>query len=327
MPKEIPVELLRGVTHIVTHGNCADGLAAAIILVDALHKPVRFMRPGSQEHCTLSPAPGMLLCDIAPHPSRGDEFASSDVIVLDHHKQSQALVERCHYGIFADEEKEPGVSGALLALRHVWDPLVGPTSERRAAALDFATLVGISDTGQRSHPQWRKARALSSALHFFTPKSWLRQGPCVFGQPWFHGRLALGESLVAQHDRSVRAEHNGAHRFQSARGTSVLVVNSINTLTDMQDLEPDCDLIVGFHYLMDGGLPTMAVSMRSIGSFDCGALAGSRGGGGHTRAAGFQYRVSTADVDPYTFVRSIVDEYERSVVATAAVAASQNTTV
>jgi hypothetical protein len=318
MTKALPIDALHAVTQIVTHANCADGTASAIILFDAFLrpnlKPIRFIRPGSDEHLSLSPAVGLLLCDIAPHPSRAAEFAASDVIVLDHHKHSQAVVEACPNGIFADADTEPGVSGAMLALRHVWDAAWDASTHRskehRKAALDFATLIGISDTGQRTHPRWREARALAAVLHLYPASSWMDRNGGIFGQSWWRERMALGEPLLAKQDRAVRSDHHGALRFRSPKGTRVLVVNSLSTLTDMQELEPDCDLIVGFIYTVDAGKPTMALSMRSSTRIDCGALAVSRGGGGHAQAAGFQHTLVDGDRDPYRFVREVVESFE-----------------
>ena len=318
MTKTIPLDALHAVTQIVTHANCADGTASAIILFDAFLrpnlKPIRFIRPGSEEHRSLSPSAGLLLCDIAPQPSRAAEFASSDVIVLDHHKHSQAIVEACPYGIFADADADQGVSGALLALRHVWDALWDASTHRsreyRETALDFATLIGISDTGQRHNPRWRKARALAAMLRVFPASSWMDRSGCVFGQSWWRERMALGEPLLAQQDRAVRSDHRGALRLRTTKGTRVLVVNSLSTLTDMQELEPDCDLIVGFIYTVDAGKPAMALSMRSSAGIDCGALAVTRGGGGHAQAAGFQHTLGEADRDPYRFVREVVESFE-----------------
>ena len=314
--KTIPASLLDKVTQIVTHAHCADGMASAILLFDALqHRDprVRFLRPGSAEHAALAPEPGMLLCDIAPHPDRAGEFASSDVIVLDHHKNSKQVIERCPYGIFADETDEPGVSGAMLALRHVWWPLMPGRPQTGGRALDFATLIGISDTGQTHHPRWRQARALSAVLHFDPAKTWL-EGWCgsVFDQPWWAGRLALGASLLEKQDEAVRSASRDAVRFQSTRGTRVVVVNSLTVLTDMaaSEIETDFDLIVGFHLTVDEGKPTIAFSMRSRG-YNCSAFAVCHGGGGHTRAAGFQHTLVETDPNPYALLRAMIDQYEQ----------------
>src|SRR6266567_8740453 len=93
-----------------------------------------------------------VFCDIAPHPDYGSAQGCRDngAVVLDHHVGAKELVESFgKNGIYADAEKEPGVSGAVLARREVWDAVAeeyGTTG--KFAVHGFAECVGARDTWQ-----------------------------------------------------------------------------------------------------------------------------------------------------------------------------------
>lgn len=122
----IPLEKLRQVTTIVTHDTCPDGLASAMILLDVLPKAeVVFCQYSTPLHKSMIAKPGMLFADFSPDPARIQEFIDQGAIVLDHHKTAKDTVLACgELGVFADEKEDPGVSGAVLAFREVWLPLV-----------------------------------------------------------------------------------------------------------------------------------------------------------------------------------------------------------
>lgn len=124
----MPIELskLQAVKTIVTHDNCADGLASAMILRDVLPKAqLLFLQYNSPDHLNLEATEGMLFCDFSPPAGRVEEFTKAGAVVLDHHKGAKDIVAAFgEFGVFADEKDDPGVSGAVLAFREVWLPLV-----------------------------------------------------------------------------------------------------------------------------------------------------------------------------------------------------------
>ena len=122
----LPIEKLKALKVIVSHENCADGLASAMILKDVLPKAkVVFLQYGTPDHVNLVAEEGMIFCDFSPPPARAQEFVDVGAIVLDHHKTAKAVVALFgDLGVFADEKDDPGVSGAVLAYREVWLPLL-----------------------------------------------------------------------------------------------------------------------------------------------------------------------------------------------------------
>jgi hypothetical protein len=137
------VEILKNVRKLIVHGPCADGRASALILRDALpEREILHVQYSTPEHKALVPEPGVLFCDFSPWVERvegqmtaaGRELAQrwvdAGAIVLDHHTGTADLVAMFgERGVFADVKTGPGVSGAMLAFREVWQPL-----EERAGA-------------------------------------------------------------------------------------------------------------------------------------------------------------------------------------------------
>lgn len=239
----IPIDALRSVNCIYVHtrddGACADGMAAALLLADALPEAtIHFVCYNSSAHRAIVPAPGMLFCDIVPYVTRGKDgsldiesqvrlagFAAMGTIVLDHHRGAADIVagfgER---GVFADEKMEPGVSGATLACCHVWAPLraasLAPgasgysarqqSSFEEARAAHLATLAGIRDTWQTADPHWPAACAQAAALRFYTWETLRKAG---LG-PDMDRLLAIGPILIAKDvERDTRSIAE-AYRFK-----------------------------------------------------------------------------------------------------------------
>ncbi len=230
-------EALRHVDTIVVHKDCADGMASAILLHDALPKArVIFVQHATREYVELLAEPGMLFCDIAPPPIRAHEFVAVNAIVLDHHKTSRHVVEKFGLHVFADEEKEPGVSGAVLAFRHVWDQEgncdeTGQHPRGRKRASDFAHLAGVRDTWQTKSSFWREACEQQQALLFWPPEHLLaRKHPFAFDE--FAGDMAIGKHLLARHEAAVDRALKGAWRFKTAKGTRVVIFQGLALTSD-----------------------------------------------------------------------------------------------
>ncbi len=310
----ISLGILRAVRSIVTHGNCPDGLASAVLLHDALPgAEVVFLEYGQRAHRDLVAVPGMLFCDFSPIPERAADFARANAIVLDHHRSAREVVEAMGArGIFADERADPGVAGAVLAYRHVWRPLRG-TSPQAAFAEHFATVVGIRDTWQTQSPLWREACAQARLMESM-PRDWWLKTPLEALERGWRELEQLGDGLLATHEEGVRRAVARAYRFHSADGHRVVALNTSQLASDAAEaLRGEADLIVGFAYLFEGGAPKMHLSLRSQdGAFDCGTFAARFGGGGHTRAAGIVMPVSATDAQPYERIRELVDSVPSS---------------
>jgi len=333
---------LAQVKTIVVHGNCPDGVASAILLHDVLPQAeIKFMQHGQDAYKALVPEPGYLFCDIVPYVTTKEvttdgvikrindleaikPWVDAGTLVLDHHKGVQDVVEafgpkRSHFG---DEKTEPGVCGAVLAFRHVWslihevmDATDTVAIEEENRAEQFATLAGIRDTWLNKHPAWQAACAQAEMLRFYPIEHWLN-----FKDPFSTGafevwqeRCAIGSLLVERNERSTLKTIESAYRFTSARGTKVIAFHNTKASSDVAEvLGSEVDLVIGFAYIAEEGVPKMLLSTRSHAGFDCLAFSKFHGGNGHTKAAGFNRVVVSHDLNPYEMIKQLVLWYESS---------------
>jgi oligoribonuclease NrnB/cAMP/cGMP phosphodiesterase (DHH superfamily) len=320
----IPVEKLKAVKSVIVHENCADGLVSALLIRDALFRykeptelPIRFMQYETDEHKALNPEPGMLFADFSPHQSRVAEFVAAGAIVLDHHKKAQPIVEAFgENGVFADEAKDPGISGAVLAHREVWLPTrAGCYSPQQEEFIsDFATLCGIRDTWQRGHARWREAIRQHEILMFMPRERWLALdlgGVNSIAATWKDMEW-IGDVRLQKQEMTVQKIIERSWKFTTAKGTRVVTFEGVKQSSDVADaIDKGADLVVAFNYEIQNGTPKMIFSTRSHTHYDCGEMCKSFGGGGHTKAAGFSRVLDIhQSLNPYGFVEALVRKYE-----------------
>ena len=299
----MPIETFSNVTTLVTHARCPDGTASALIVQDALPQKidVKFVQYNTPGHTQLEAKPGLLFVDFSPPRERLQEFISAGALVLDHHKSQRDIIEAFgpDQSIYGDEVVEPGVSGAVLAYRHIWKPLkpINGSSYPHWVS-NFAQLIGIRDTWQKDSPDWDQACAYASALMFF-PSA---EDALALGLPnlcvgW---ESRYGWAGVVSYDKHVArakyvAEH--AYRWTSPNGTRLALFQGTSVSSDAIGYLPDVDLVAGFDVICEEGIVKYLYSLRSRRDFDCSSFAKKHGGGGHIRAAGFSIVHPTCD--PY----------------------------
>jgi hypothetical protein len=341
----IQIEALRQVKTVVSHANCPDGVASALILAHALFLAhalpgvrVLFMQYGTADLAALKPEPGMLFVDFSPPAERAAEFRAKGAIVLDHHKTARAVVESFgERGVFADEEKEPGVSGAMLAYREVWCPigraeLIAAKQGARppyftagddVALREFAILAGIRDTWQKNSPRWIEACAQAEALRFWP---WERlRGQTIGG---LASMLRIGDVLLERKAEDARRAIAESLRV-TIGGKRIVILADVATTSDAAEaLGDEADVVIGFRYLVDRAAPRpedvhgigvgiqtkMVLSCRSRGGFDVSAFCRSLGGGGHTAAAGCSLPIDAisdagVSVNPYESICRCLAKY------------------
>lgn len=301
---------LRQVKRIVTHANCGDGMASAMILRDAFnHIPaVEFMHYDTPEHRNMEVTEGVIFCDFSPHPDLADQFLEAGAIVIDHHKTAKPIVSqfvKAGQGVFGDEELEPGVCGATLAYNHVWK--ANPTGAQHpnidARVREFALIAGVYDTWLTGSQYWDEAVRQQEALKFWDPGVLLEARPSQWDK-----FLGIGATLVSRKSDAVDRAIKSSVR-QNADGLRVCMFQGV-TETSMaaEWLGEETDLVVGFDYMADDGLPKIIYSLRSHTGFDCGAFCKDHGGGGHTAAAGFKQQARS---DPYSQFLAILFQWQQ----------------
>jgi oligoribonuclease NrnB/cAMP/cGMP phosphodiesterase (DHH superfamily) len=318
------LEQLRNIKTVVSHGNnCPDGVASAMIVADAyryFHEEagttveILVIDHQSEEKAKLEAKPGMLFVDFSPPEERAQEFIDAGTLCLDHHKKGssvQAFV-RAGLGVFGDEDKDPGVCGAVLAYEHVWKPLkaANPSDTLELDPMivqEFARLSGIRDTWQTKSPDWIKACKMAEALRFW-PLATLLVSPPEF----WKSHIDLGEILWARKIKTVTKISEHVYNWTSPRGTRVAIFQGVKFSSDVAEALGDAvDLIVAYDIAYEPGHEFKLIcSSRSRASYDCGALALAYGGGGHTRAAGFNRPMGIDAPNPYQMVQLLVAAHE-----------------
>lgn len=315
----IPLEDLSKVSKIIVHDNCPDGIASAMILKYALGIDVEFIQYKTDAHTNLPAVPGLLFCDFTPPRERVQEFVDAGAIVLDHHKGAQDIVAQFgERGVFADEKSEPGVSGATLAYREVWLPF---GNEDNVLVRDFAQVAGIRDTWQTKDPRWIESCEQSSWLMFFGAEELLK--PPIFDRNKWVFRTSVGKLLFDEHMRKVKKTVASAYRT-SIHGLRVMIHQGVTHTSDAAELmgeESKVDILAGFSYFSEDGTERedwspefgdnlkLVVSTRTRTSFDVSKMAKFYGGGGHTKAAGFNVKVTKLQANPYAHILALIDDY------------------
>jgi hypothetical protein len=229
----IPIEKLKQVTIVYTHAHCPDGLASAMILKDAFRMlgmapRIEFLAHGTVEHAQAGIADDAfsLFCDFAPTPDVTQLMKGTGrMIVLDHHVGAKGLVESFgENGVYADAEKEPGVSGAVLAFREVWLSTFAEMvnlnenvadSPQHDRVRDFALCIGARDTWQTKDERFVRGQWISKMLmskpasHWLEPQGSSRSASGVDTPLWSEPYLTeqeveMGRALFEAHQESVR---------------------------------------------------------------------------------------------------------------------------
>lgn len=294
---------LTDIKRIITHDKCPDGTASAMILHAAFPKAeIEFLVYDTSKHLNLEVTEGMIFCDMTPPKERVREFQKAGAIVLDHHKYAKGIVEIFkENGIYADEETEPGVSGAVLALRIL--SKVGTVTEE---IREFAYTAGIRDTWVTNSNKWQEACEQAYVLNLYPWSYWKNHNP------WFEKHeFELGKILFAKNQATIKNIHDkrGFIDFSVNWTRVALFAETGKLISDFaESLKDKYDIIIGFFYVIDDHTMKVVYSLRSGGSFDVGGFALMNGGGGHSKAAGF----STHKIEhPIGLIADLILKYQR----------------
>ncbi|MEZ4444346.1 MAG: DHHA1 domain-containing protein [Polyangiaceae bacterium] len=297
---------LRSAQVVVAHADCPDGIASALLLHAALPEAeVRFVEHGTPEHRDLAAVAGMVFCDIVPPAARAAEFVAAGAVVLDHHRSARDVIAAFGpRGVFADEDDERGVSGALLAYREVWVPLLGESAPARR----FAELAGIRDCWLTEHPDWREATNQAAALLLWGYPE-LATGPGV-PPSLSEAQAAAGARAVTR--RADTARQIAARELLFATPRLAIYNDRERSVSDVAqaafELHPELAVVAGFYFKVTSeGRMLLVCSLRSrpLG-VDVAAIAKRLGGGGHRAAAGFGREVTTDMPNPLTLLTGLL---------------------
>lgn len=282
-------------TKLVTHANCADGLASAL-LARAVNPQIEvvFVNYGDPSHMVLAPSPEILWVDMTPARGNLPESGELPGACIDHHKTQRETCERFQEHQYGEEA--PGVSGASLFL----ELLLGTYPALLSSDLYWlVSITTIYDSWDRESPDWHDAVSLTRALLFWGWEELSSQG-----LPLPHQLLWLGERLQSQQeDQTLRNAQNTQYfpEFSvECYGISRTIPLAIfqggspaaSSLSEYLATRGTAYLTVGFTCLFRNGEPGYLLSLRSAPDpsgyqTDVSAIARRiPGGGGHPGAAG-----------------------------------------
>lgn len=324
---------LKTIKKIIAHDNCPDGRASALICHEVLpDAEIEFIQYQTPRHKTIEPEAGVLFVDFTPFAewepvtpenknppmteagkARIQAWVEYGTIVLDHHKGAADLVAMFgDRGVFADEKDNPGVSGAVLAWREVYEPLAGArkgikkTKEAQSLVVrEFAALAGVRDTWQNKDPSWVESGEQAASLMFWPWEKLLATG--VKGlAPLLEIGPVLRERDYARDTKTIAEAYT--IEFE---GKKFMCFEGMHT-SDIAD-RVDVDMVIGWHFLKETDGLKVQFSCRSRGDFSALDFAKAHGGGGHKNAAGFKIPLmpenTAAMLVPYGCVELLLGKY------------------
>lgn len=283
---------LSRITRIVTHENCADGTASAMILHALLPDlSIDFINYVDRDELPVGP---YLFCDMTPSKARAEAFFNAGAVVLDHHSGAMDVTGPFAFAGQGFYATGPGISGATMALELAQSRgmFTGDVVGKRyldAGAIKLARRAAIYDTFVTDSPEWVEACNQAAAMQFYGPERLLSQtylSPHQLEVGEFHLKniCTYAESIVDNglYVMGTIAIFNDAGLYKC--------VNEVAEIARQK--RPEIELMVGYRYirrdlfnLQEMGI---SVSLRSKkDGVDCIKIAQSNGGNGHPSAAGF----------------------------------------
>lgn len=307
------IDHLKQVRIIITHADCVDGIASAIIIADAIKAKHIQLYVGSQQHLELEPEPGMLFCDCSPK-TKTKRFLEAGAMVFDHHESAKEITQQfVEKGLGYYGETNNGIAGAKIAYQLIWFPLMSPfidwTISKSNNLQKLAELASIRDTWQKNNPLWEEANILGSTLRFYPFKYWMDKVSSEKAGEFSKDELLVGKISYEKYLKQINKVADTAfHTIWADKKISVFSANGHFT-SDVSELlrKRGQNITVGFSFNIENNIPKVCYSVRSDESFDCAQFCKHFGGGGHIRAAGFSVPVYAIDQNPFGLIIKLLN--------------------
>ena len=274
----------------IYHGNCFDGMAAALVVKQAI--PNAKLIPGNYGDQKLLTD---IYQDCCENANINDNYILVDfslprdlmvllankvrsLVVLDHHKTAQADCAGLDFCIFDMDE-----SGASLAWKHF-----NPESEMPC----LIRYIKDRDLWRFAEPYSNEVNAFIQSFPMDIPSYEYLFGYLQMEEGF--SKAVEGGSSIERYKSSLVSRLIENHRMMNIAGYEVPVVNSPVLMSEIghalaKMFRADNGEQVPFGaYYFDRADGVRQWGARSIGDFDVSAIAKQFGGGGHKNAAGWQ---------------------------------------
>lgn len=255
------------------HDNCPDGFTAAWAAWQMFKNRAEYipLRPDSIPERNIRNSI-MYFTDICPRGNKIDllKKRGNSVIVIDHHKSSEAFLEKADAGVF-----DLSRSGAALAWKYFWPGKKMPFLVRYVEDGDLwkFSLPGTREILSRLNAEERKFASWSAfarKLERFSQRRTIRK----------EGKLirVYENGIIDSVTRDAIPVLCNGHRAYAAN-SAVLHSEIGNALLHRKR--------VSVAIIWSSGPEGVRVSLRSDKTVDVSMIAAEYGGGGHAAAAGF----------------------------------------
>lgn len=287
---------------LVTHANCADGIAAAMVARTRQQLVVAFCNYDDDAHRKWNPAPDILWVDMTPHRDSIETTGTIPGMCIDHHSGARDICERFESHIFHKEG--PGISGSMLLL-----DAVAPLSGERASLSErnIVELVGIYDSWDVDNPRWLTASKVAGAMKLWPLDVLLGQWG---DQRLVDALLPCGEGLLDQQKARLRTIERGMRYYPSLKIAIVQADSSDTSLfAGRLAKEGKAFVTVGFAATVRDGVAGYMLCLRSSlmpdrSYVDVEKIATKHGGGGHPSSAGCW--VDAGRKDPWNRIMEVL---------------------
>lgn len=279
---------------LITHKNCPDGAAAAVLVkkvypnalvLHCMHEQVN--QESMQAAEKISDGGKLIIADICPSQSTLDkvlkilETKKTFLGIYDHHQSNAWLEEYC---CEKDERMEIIFDQSRCGSKIVYDTLKETHEEELKPYEDFVMLSNDRDLWLQKDPRSYHLSLLHKILNDEKYVQRFLKNPLFDGDEsekkilhFFAGIQKKNEEKMLK--RMIVKEDKNGYRYGVIYGdgdSSTLLNNAIVRF----DLE----------YALLVNLNTKKVSIRSKGNLDCATYAEKYGGGGHRCASGFRIK-------------------------------------
>lgn len=279
---------------LITHKNCPDGAAAAVlvkkvypsaVVLHCVHEQVN--QESLQAAEKISDGGKLIIADICPSQNTLDkllkilETKKTFLGIYDHHQSNSWLEKYC---CSKDEKMEIVFDESRCGSKIVYDTLIKTHQKELEPYHDFIVISNDRDLWLQKDPRSYHLSLLHKILH---DEKYVQR---FLKNPFFDGDKSEKEILNFFADLQKKNEEKLLKRIIVKEDKNGYLYGVIYGDGDSSTLLNNAIVRFNLEYALLVNLNTKKVSIRSKGNFDCATYSEKYGGGGHRCASGFRIK-------------------------------------